>query len=39
MEMKKYLTPEMEIVELKAHQCLLTNSEPQVDDPNEFNPD
>lgn len=39
MKKNEYMAPEMEIVKLKAHQALLTNSEPQVDDPNQFNPD
>ena len=39
MDKKKFVTPEMEVVEIKVRQCLLTNSEPQVEDPNEFNPD
>ena len=40
MELKEYQIPEMEVVELKYHQPLLTTSEGNDSgDPNEYNPD
>lgn len=40
MELKEYKVPEMEVVEMKYHQPLLTNSEGNDSgDPNEYNPD